>query len=79
MAAQDVRAHLRGGVPGAEVESRRAIFDAHGFDAGRLLTKRADGYQDLLAAVTDRGQLKARIEGDAGVVAKCSESLPMVG
>lgn len=67
---QDVRAHLRGGVPAAEVEGKRAIFEAHGFDAGRLLTKRADGYYDLIAEVTGRAQLKARIEADAGVVAK---------
>ena len=30
----DVRAHLRGGVPAAEVEAKRVLFDALGFDAG---------------------------------------------
>ncbi len=67
---QDVRAHLRGGVPSAEVEAKRAGFEAHGFDAERLLTKRADGYFDWAAEVTERAQLKTRIETDAGVLAK---------
>lgn len=37
---QDVRAHLLGGVPKAEVEAKRELFVAHGFDPMTLLQER---------------------------------------
>ena len=36
----DVRAHLLGGVPKAEVEAQAALFEAHGFDPTHLLPER---------------------------------------
>ncbi|WP_420451416.1 N-6 DNA methylase [Ilumatobacter sp.] len=45
---QDVRAHLHGGVPVAEVESARSEFVAYGVDLDSLLTERGDAYFDLL-------------------------------
>ncbi|MEL3946827.1 type I restriction-modification system subunit M [Streptomyces sp. LNU-CPARS28] len=47
---QDVRAHLYGGVPVAEVEARAELFDAYGVDASTLFATR-DGdpdYYDFL-------------------------------
>jgi type I restriction enzyme M protein len=38
--SQDVRAHLLGGVPKAEVEAKRELFAAHGFDPMTLLQGR---------------------------------------
>jgi type I restriction enzyme M protein len=38
---QDVRAHLLGGVPKSEVEAKRDLFAAHGFDPMTLLQRRA--------------------------------------
>ena len=35
----DVRAHLHGGIPKAEVEAKAALFAAHGFDPRQLLTR----------------------------------------
>lgn len=64
----DVRAHLRGGIPSAEVERKRATLEAHGLDLDRILTPRGDGYYDLAADITERAQLKARVATDAGVV-----------
>ncbi len=66
----DVRAHLRGGVPVEEIEAKRAMFAAHGLDPATLFTALGDGYFDLAADVTAKTDLKGRIEGDAGVVAK---------
>jgi len=68
----DVRAHLHGGIPKAEVEAKRALFEAHGFEPARLLKKHANtsGYFDFLANVKDKADLKQRIESDAGVLAK---------
>ena len=68
----DVRAHLHGGIPKTEVEAKRAVFEAHGFEPARLLKKHATagGYFDFAAAVKDKADLKKRIESDEGVVAK---------
>ncbi len=66
----DVRAHLRGGIPGAEIERKRATFEAHGLDLERILTPRGDGYHDLVADLTERAQIKTRIARDAGVVTR---------
>ncbi|MDP9375458.1 MAG: type I restriction-modification system subunit M, partial [Chloroflexota bacterium] len=56
---QDVRAHLLGGVPRAEIEARRPLFAAHGFDPGAVFVARpADpAYLDFAPGLTERGQL----------------------
>lgn len=38
---QDVRAHLLGGIPKAEVEAKRELLAAHGFDPTRILVERS--------------------------------------
>lgn len=68
----DVRAHLHGGVPKREIESKRTVFEAHGFDHARLLKKNAnvgDGYLDFVG-INDKADLKKLIESDQGVVAR---------
>ncbi|MFF0969987.1 N-6 DNA methylase [Streptomyces sp. NPDC003703] len=46
---QDVRAHLHGGIPKAEVAAREAQFDAFGIDAGKqLFQERDEDYYDFL-------------------------------
>lgn len=66
----DVRAHLYGGIPKREVKAKRALFDAHGFDPRALLTERDERYVDFVPALTDKADLKERIEADPGVQAK---------
>lgn len=39
---QDVRAHLLGGVPIAEIEAKQALFEAHGFDPMSLFQPREE-------------------------------------
>lgn len=63
----DVRAHLLGGVPKAEVEAKRDLFGAHGFDPGTIFVERAKHYLDWKPAITDRSQIRATVETDAGV------------
>ncbi|MEU8778962.1 class I SAM-dependent DNA methyltransferase [Streptomyces sp. NPDC048606] len=48
---QDVRAHLYGGVPLAEIESKAQLFAAYGVDSTALFAERADDpeYVDFLA------------------------------
>jgi type I restriction enzyme M protein len=68
----DVRAHLHGGIPKSEVEAKRPVFEAHGFEPARILMKhaKASGYFDFAEGVIDKSDLKKRIETDEGIVAK---------
>jgi type I restriction enzyme M protein len=66
----DVRAHLYGGIPVAEIDAKRPLFAAHGLDPSVLLTKKRDGYDDFAPDITDKSELKKRIEADPGVLAK---------
>ena len=66
----DVRAHLHGGVPKAEVAALADLFAAHGFDAARLFAERDENYLDFAAAVSARPDLRAAIETDPGVKAR---------
>ena len=66
----DVRAHLFGGIPKAEVESKRPLFDAHGLDPRHLLTDKDDRYLDFADGLAEKADLKKRIVADEGVAAK---------
>ncbi|HLB45525.1 MAG TPA: class I SAM-dependent DNA methyltransferase, partial [Anaerolineales bacterium] len=68
----DVRAHLLGGVPQAEVDAHRELFATHGFDPATLFVPRPDSppgrsYLDFAPSLTDRAGLKSLIEFDSGV------------
>jgi type I restriction enzyme M protein len=66
----DVRAHLLGGVPKAEIASKAELFAAHGFDPDRIFVRRDDHYVDFAPEIADQKTLRARIEGDDGVKAR---------
>lgn len=71
----DVRAHLFGGIPKAEVEAKRALFDAHGFDPRPILSEKdsgseTTGYVDFAEDLTEKPELKKRIVANPGVLAK---------
>lgn len=66
----DVRAHLVGGVPKAEVADKAALFKAHGLNPLDLLVERDAKYLDFRPELTKRQDLKPAIEGNAGLVAK---------
>jgi type I restriction enzyme M protein len=66
----DVRAHLHGGVPTAEVQAKQPLFDAHGFDPRRMFKNRpgADGrYLDFADGIADKAELKKRVDADPGM------------
>ncbi|MFN9622503.1 MAG: N-6 DNA methylase, partial [Cyanobacteriota bacterium] len=67
---QDVRAHLLGGVPKAEVAAQAELFAAHGFDPGVLLMERDERYFDFRPDLSSKADLKAAVEADAGVQAR---------
>jgi type I restriction enzyme M protein len=72
----DVRAHLHGGVPQAELTAHRALFDAVGLDLtslfapGDLVPPAPSTYAHFRATLTERGALKTQVEADPGVQAK---------
>ncbi|WP_058615573.1 type I restriction-modification system subunit M [Tepidimonas taiwanensis] len=66
----DVRAHLVGGVPKAEVADKAALFQAHGLDPLDLFVERDAKYFDFRPELTRRQDLKPAIEGNAGINAK---------
>ena len=70
----DVRAHLLGGVPKAEVEAKRGLFEAHGLDPADIFVERDTDYMDFALGIADRKQIKTEVESNAGVVGQ-EESL----
>lgn len=68
----DVRAHLLGGVPQAEVEGHRHLFAAHGLNPNAIFVPHRGGpeaglYLDFASTITERSQIKAVIESNPGV------------
>ena len=70
--AHDVRAHLLGGVPGAEAMDKSRLFDALGFDPGHAFVQREKdhSYLDFAPALPDRAAIGPLVENDPGVVAR---------
>lgn len=66
----DVRAHLVGGIPKAEVADKAQLFSAHGLNPLDLFVERDEEYFDFRHEIGQRQQLKPAIEGNAGLVAK---------
>ena len=66
----DVRAHLLGGVPKAEVAAKAALFSAQGLDPLALFVERDAGYFDFRPELTTRQALKPAVETNAGLVAR---------
>ncbi|MHC1767552.1 MAG: N-6 DNA methylase [Verrucomicrobiia bacterium] len=65
----DVRAHLLGGVPVAEVEAKRLLFDALGLDPRHVFAARKGDktYCDFAPTLVERPALRSLVETDAGV------------
>ena len=63
----DVRAHIIGGIPKAEVIAKRELFEAHGFNAMAVFIERDEHYFDFSMAISDRTQIKASIESNPGL------------
>lgn len=66
----DVRAHLVGGIPKAEVADKTGLFSAHGLNPMDLLVERDAKYFDFAPALDKRQALKPTIESNAALVAK---------
>lgn len=69
---QDVRAHLKGGIPLSEIRTKQALFDAQGLDPMDLFSTRAGDpdYVDFKTELAAKADLKPAIEHNPGVLAK---------
>ena len=63
----DVRAHLLGGVPRSEVDSRAEWFGSHGLDASLLIEEQDSAYYRFKDDIADKSDIKRMIEGFNGV------------
>ena len=72
---QDVRAHLQGGIPKAEIEAKREIFTALGFNDRGFFVPRDKGYVDFAPSITERAQFKAMVEAEPGLVERKKTAL----
>ena len=63
---QDVRAHLHGGVPKAEVADKKDLFTEHGFTVDAVFVDRDDDYYDFAPGV-ERAGLAALVTDHPGV------------
>lgn len=68
----DVRAHLHGGVPRAEVEAKADLFAAHGFSLDRVFVDRDPSYLDFREGIS-RTDLTALVTSDVGVLGREAE------
>ena len=68
----DVRAHLVGGVPAAEIEDKSSLFESLGFAPDALFTCRPDDerYRDFNPNITERSAIAELIEADSGLLAR---------
>ena len=64
----DVRAHLVGGVPKAEVADKAALFKAHGLNPLDLLAEQDARYYAFKPTLESRQTIRPAIEGNAGLV-----------
>jgi type I restriction enzyme M protein len=68
----DVRAHLHGGVPVTEVESKQNLFASLGFDPRHIfISRNGDSrYFDFSPSITARSAFRQLVESDSGVLAR---------
>lgn len=71
----DVRAHLMGGVPTAEIDAKRDLFTALGFDPTRAFVARKGDvkYRDFAPALAEHAAISPFIDADGGVAARRTE------
>ncbi len=72
----DVRAHLVGGIPIDEINSRQSLYDSLNLNSAKLFSPRPDApdYMDFAATVTERAKIAEIIETDTDMRARIQEA-----
>ncbi|MHB1455885.1 MAG: type I restriction-modification system subunit M, partial [Armatimonadota bacterium] len=65
----DVRAHLLGGVPNAEITALNGLITKYAIAEGNIFQNRGDGYSQFTDACSDKSRIKLFISTHPGVVA----------
>lgn len=65
---EDVRAHLLGGIPAAEIENHAGVFHKFHFDPMRLFTAKETGYLDFQSDVFEKSQIKTFVESQPEMI-----------
>ena len=68
--AQDVHAHLCGGIPEREITNKEALFSAHGFPIRDYLLSVEPDYWAYPASIEQKNQLQTWVETEPNVAAK---------
>ncbi len=68
----DVKAHLLGGIPDSEIASKKALFDTQGLSTADIFTPKTNqaGYQEFIPNIQAKQDIKALVNGNAGVIAQ---------
>lgn len=65
----DVRAHMLGGVPNAEITALNGLLDKYGIAARDIFADREEGYSNFRDIASDKAKIQAFISEHPGVVA----------
>lgn len=71
----DVKAHLNGGVPVAEIEDKRAFFSRFGFEDTRILETGAGPYRNFRTEILSKEKLREVVENDEAVAKTLSDAV----
>ena len=63
---QDVKAHIKGGIPAKEIEDLKPLFDCYEGLQVKLFTEATDGYADFASSVTEKADIKVIINDSEG-------------
>jgi type I restriction enzyme M protein len=69
----NVRAHLLGGVPKAEIVAKRDLFEAVGLGPNAVFEPGEGKYAHFHADLSERSEIKQRVESDPGVQRRLDE------
>ena len=63
---QDVKAHIKGGIPAMEIEDLKPLFDCYKGLQVKLFTEATDGYANFTSSVTEKADIKVIINDSEG-------------
>lgn len=64
----DVRAHMLGGVPNAEISALNGLLDKYEISAGDIFTDREEGYSNFRDVASSKAKIQSFISVHAGVI-----------
>ncbi|MEW1986249.1 type I restriction-modification system subunit M [Pseudarthrobacter oxydans] len=76
---QDVRAHLRGGIPRHELVAKANLFRGHGCKPEQFLVSQDSDYLLFSDSISNRSELRRLVQADEGVIATEDELTNKIG